>query len=66
MAENDENVFTAVVVYGLSVLVFSRLTLKGEQLLSVKAVYEGKDVFVGVPTRFGNSICYQTPFLLDH
>ena len=57
--------FRDAVVYGLSALTCSRLTLKGEQLSFVKAVYEGKDVFVFLPTWFGNGICYQIlPFFL--
>ena len=34
-------------------------TYQGELLSSVKALYEGKDVFMWLPTRFGNSICSQ-------
>ena len=36
----------AVVYYGLCALACSHLELKEEQLSSVKAVYEGKDMFV--------------------
>ena len=40
---------------------------KEEQLSSVKAVYEGNDVFVWLPTGFGKSLCYQIlPFVFDH
>ena len=40
--------------------------LQGELLSPVKAVYEGKDLFKWLLTRFGNSICYQIlPFFSD-
>ena len=33
----------------------------------MKALYEGKDVFMGLPTRVGNSIRYQIlPFVSKH
>ena len=33
----------------------------------MKALYEGKDVFMRLPTRFADSICYQIlPFVSDH
>ena len=39
--------------------------MKEEQKRPVRAVYEGKDVFVCLPTGFGKSICYQVlPFVL--
>ena len=42
-----ESCFEDTVAYGLATLDFPHLTLKKEQLLlSVKTVYEGKDVFV--------------------
>ena len=41
-------------VYGLSAPACSHLTLKEEQLSFVKALHEGKDVFVWLPTGFGN------------
>ena len=44
-----ESAFHDGVVYGLSALACSNLELKEEQLSSVKAVYEVKDVFVWLP-----------------
>ena len=42
-------------------------SLKPEQRDSIKAVYDGKDVFVWLPTGYGKSICYTTlPFVLDY
>jgi len=32
--------------------------LKPEQKVSIKSVYEGKDVFVCLSTGFGKSVCY--------
>jgi len=40
--------------------------LKPEQLLAVHHIYEGRDVFLLLPTTFGKSICYEVLlFLLD-
>lgn len=40
---------------------------KEEQLLSIRAIYERKNVFVWLPTGFGKSFCYQAlPFVMDH
>ena len=50
-----ESSFRDAVAYGLSALASSCLTLKEEQLLFVKAMYEGKDVFVWLPTGFSRS-----------
>ena len=35
------------------------MVLKPEQRASIKAVYEGKDILVWLPTRFGKSVCYE-------
>ncbi len=32
--------------------------LKPEQKASIKAVFDGRDVFIWLPTGFGKSICY--------
>ena len=40
------------------------LQLKPEQKSSIQYVYDGKDIFVWLPTRFGKSMCYQVlPYL---
>ena len=42
------------------------MTLKPEQKACVKSIYEGKDVFLWLPTGFGKSICYEVlPFVFD-
>ena len=35
------------------------IVLKPEQRASIKAVYEGKDISVWLPTGFGKSVCYE-------
>ena len=43
------------------------LTIKEEELLSVKAMYEGEDMFVRLLTWFGKSLCYQVlPLLFNY
>ena len=45
----------------------TRITVKEEQRSSMRAVYEGSDVFVWLPTGYGKSLCYQAlPFLMDY
>ena len=59
--------FDEALSYSLSQLGLPHLSLKEEQRLAVKAVYEGRDVFVWLPTGYGKSLCYQTlPFVMDH
>ena len=42
------------------------LLLKPAQLQAIRSLYEGRDVFVLLPTGFGKSICYEVlPFLYD-
>lgn len=41
--------------------------LREEQKQAIRAVYNGSDVFVWLPTGFGKSICFQTlPFMFDY
>ena len=58
--------FDHAVAYTLSRLGKSELKLKPEQRASIKHVYEGKDMFVWLPTGFGKSICCEAlPFVYD-
>ena len=66
VSKTAESAFHNTDVYGLSTLTCCHLTLVKKWLLSVKAVYEGKDVFVWLPMGFGKRLCYQTlPFIFD-
>ena len=52
--------------YALSCFKFGDLKLKDKQREAIKAVNDGKDVFLWLPTGYGKSICYQAlPFLFD-
>ena len=55
-----------VVSYTLQRFSCEAMTLEAEQRVSVKYMYEGKDVFVWLPTGFGKSVCYKVlPFAFD-
>ena len=58
--------FQQAICHALQRLAIPCMVLKPEQRASIKAVYEGKDVFVWLPTRFGKSVCYEAlPFVFD-
>ena len=62
----DKN-FSAGLLYALKKLGRPNISLKKEQIMSVEAIYNGKDVFVWLPTGFGKSLCFQVlPFMMDH
>ena len=64
-----KSVFCDVVVYmySVSALACSHLTFTKKLLSSLKALFEGKDIFIWLSTKFGNSTCYQIlPFVSDH
>ena len=45
----------------------SQVILKEEQSSAIRAIYEGQDVFVCLPTGYGKSLCFHTlPFVMDH
>ena len=53
--------------YGLSCLRLEGLEIKDKQLEGIQAIYNGKDVFLWLPTGYGKYLCYQClPFLFDH
>ena len=59
--------FASAIAYSLDKLGIPDIALKEEQQEAVKAIYEGKDVFVLLPTSFGKSLCYQVlPFVMDY
>ena len=45
----------------------TQITVKEEQRSSMRAEYEGSDVFMWLPTGYGKSLRYQAlPFLMDY
>ena len=58
--------FSKSLSYALSALGVPSLSPKEEQKLVIRAAYDGKDVFVWLPTGFGKSLCFQAlPFVFD-
>ena len=54
------------ILYTLEHLGCASVTLKDEQTACVKAIYEGNDVILWLPTGFGKSMCYEVlPFVFD-
>ena len=52
--------------YALEKIACSSIVLKAEQATCIKYIYEGKDVFLWLPTGFGKSLCYEVlPFVFD-
>jgi ATP-dependent helicase YprA (DUF1998 family) len=59
--------FFVSVKYALERLGLRHFSLKPGQQQSIEAVYNGRDVFVWLPTGYGKSLCYVVlPFLMDH
>ena len=48
--------FSSAISYALEKLAVPHLILKKEQHLSIQAVYDGKDIFIWLPTGFRKSI----------
>ena len=63
----EEREFLDAIEHGLRCIGRSSLTLKPQQLKAVRHVYNGKDVFLWLPTGFGKSVCYELlPFVMDY
>ena len=63
----DKTQFDLAVEYALSQLGQGGITLRQSQKEAIKAVYEGRDASVWLPTGYGKSLCYQClPYLLDY
>ena len=59
--------FSEALFYALRRLEMTQITVREEQRSSMRAVYDGSDVFVWLPTGYGKSLCYQAlPFLMDY
>ena len=61
--------FESSISYGLERLGYTdtNFSLKPEQKAAVQHLYNGRDVFVWLPTGFGKSLCYEIlPFVHDH
>ena len=64
MASDSE--FAEAVSYAVCKVGKGGIVLKPEQLQAVCHMYEGRDVFLWLPTGFGKLICYEVlPFLSD-
>ena len=62
-----EKAFSDAVLYGLLRVGKPEITLKPQQLEAIRHIYEGRDVFLWLPTGFGKSVCYEVlPFVMDH
>lgn len=58
--------FPDALAYALAQLSLSHISVKDEQRSAIRAIYEGRDLFVCLPTGYGKSLCYQTlPFVMD-
>ena len=54
------------IAYALRRVGYPSMTLEPEQKDCVQCVYEGKDVFVWLPTEFGKTVCFEVfPFMFD-
>ena len=54
------------ITYALERVGCPAIALKTEQRDCIKHLYEGKDVFLWLPTGFGKSLCYEVlPFVMD-
>ena len=64
--ERMDATFDAAMTYALQAVGKVDLVLKEPQKNAMKALFNGEDVFLWLPTGFGKSICYEAlPFLFD-
>jgi len=55
-----------LILYALERLGCASVTLKDEQTACVKAIYEGRGIFLWLPKVFGKSMCCEVlPFVFD-
>lgn len=50
VSNSSSEVFTAALAYSLDELRLTNVSLKEEQRVAIKAVYEGRDTFICLPT----------------
>ena len=63
---NMAHLFDECLAYTMKRIGKDGLCIKDEQKQAIQDVYEGKDVFVWLPTGYGKSVCYEClPFLYD-
>lgn len=66
MAEPGESEFQRALGYAVQRVQKTTFLPKPEQTAAIRAIYQGRDVFVWLPTGFGKSFCYEAiPFVLD-
>jgi len=58
------DMFHKVLLFAVSKIGKEGIVLKPEQLQAVQHIYEGRDVFLWLPTGFGKSICYEVLLFL--
>ena len=67
MAGSSAEVFLRALEFSLVQLGLPDVVLKEEQRCAIEAIYQGRDVFVCLPTGYGKSLCYQTlPFVMNY
>ena len=59
------HLFDECLAYAMKRIGKDGLHIKDEQKQAIREVYEGKDVFVWLPTGYGKSVCYESlPFFV--
>ena len=60
MAASCEDSFSSVIAFSLKKLSLPDVTPKAEQRSAIKVIYEGRHVFVCLPTGYGKSLSHKT------